>query len=424
MVNRRVAILGGGLSGLTAANSLLQNGFDVILFEKSEYVGGLASNFEFNRDYIPKFYHHIVESNKNTLRYLAKYNCLSSKEDWKRVQISIGWDGNVASINKLAGLLKFNYLNFYEKLKFALFGLKVLYLLNPDKLDENLGAKDWLVKYGGKSIANKIFSELYGRNKFNVDLNDISARQFANRLKEREVLDKFMFPKKGVQGMIDGLKNDIFNKKGDVVFNADIIRVDLKNKNISLADGKMYKFDILVNTIPIPEFLKISEGFPKTYVDKIKKVRYCPVIGLVFGTENFLKKGVYWFNLLQERVHVIIQHSVLADKYNDKINWCVRYGGSEADWKLSDDEIKNIYMKDVTKYFSNADVKWIKVFKEKYGEPIYDVNYLRYKPDYRTPLNYVYMAGIQVTCPKIRNMDVALESGELVANIIIDDHLS
>jgi len=42
-------------------------------------------------------------------------------------------------------------------------------------------------------------------------------------------------------------------------------------------------------------------------------------------------------------------------------------------------------------------------------------------PDYKTPIDGLYFAGIQLTYPKIRNMNVALESGIKVANIILKD---
>jgi protoporphyrinogen oxidase len=116
-----------------------------------------------------------------------------------------------------------------------------------------------------------------------------------------------------------------------------------------------------------------------------------------------------------------MQQSVLCDIYNDKINWCIRYGGSEEDLNLSDQEIKELYISDIKKYFPKTKINWVKVMRTKYAEPIYDIDYPNYMPDYRTNLDGLYFSGIQLTYPKIRNMDVAIGSGIKVANLILED---
>ena len=60
--------------------------------------------------------------------------------------------------------------------------------------------------------------------------------------------------------------------------------------------------------------------------------------------------------------------------------------------------------------------------KTKFAEPIYDIDYHKYMPPYKTSLDGLYFSGIQLTYPKIRNMNVALESGIKVANIILKDN--
>ena len=134
----------------------------------------------------------------------------------------------------------------------------------------------------------------------------------------------------------------------------------------------------------------------------------------------YLNKNIYWINIFNERVHIIYQHSVLIDKYKSKVSWAIRYGGSEEDLGLSDSVIKKEYQKTLKKFFPDMKVDWCLVFRDKYAEPIYDKDYAKYAPTYETPISYLFNAGIQVTFPKIRNMNVALESGEIVAKKIID----
>ena len=427
--NKNVLILGGGLSGLVAADKLLDNGFSVTILEGAPFIGGLASSFLVEGDQVPRFNHHIVRSNTLTLKYLNKYH-LMGNNTWKRIKVGIATKGKVYNINNPFQLLKFPELSLWGKFRFGLFGIYSIFIMNPNRIDDTMDLDSWLDKVAGKEVKESIWKQLYGRNKFNIPLKQISAKQFANRLHEKEAYDYFTYPEKNMQGMIDGLEKDIKKKKGIIKYPVAIKHVDIKNKSVtynlreniggSKNDGLCFiAYDILINTIPVPELIKITSGLPKTYVDNIKKLRYVPVICLVFGTKDNLKDGMYWINLFNERIHIIYQHSVLVDKYKSKITWAIRYGGSEEDLYKSDDEIKKLYIPTLKKYFPDMKLKWLKVFREKYAEPIYDKNYSKYAPTYETPIPYLFNAGIQVTFPKIRNMNVALESGEIVADKII-----
>ena len=60
MDKKSIVILGGGISGLTAAYTLCKKGFKVTVIEKNDFVGGLAATFPHNNyllDYGPHNFH-------------------------------------------------------------------------------------------------------------------------------------------------------------------------------------------------------------------------------------------------------------------------------------------------------------------------------------------------------------------------------
>ena len=421
----RVMILGGGLAGLSAADKLLDSGkCDVTILEKAPFLGGLASSFEVDGDLIPRFNHHIVRTNTKTMEYLRRYHLLGNNT-WKRINLAVALDSKVYNINKPLKYLKFNYLNLIEKIRFGLFGIYVSYLLNPDKLPDDLDAETYLNKSVGKSVTQKMYYQLYGRNKFNIPLSQIAMKQFAHRMKEREFNDLFTYPMHGIQGMIDGLERDVVSKGAKIFMKAKINSVDMQKKVITYTVGGRERtevYDVIINTIPVPELIKFAKGLPEDYVNNIKKLRYTPVVGCLFSTKEFLDPMNYWVNFIGERVHVLYQHSMLVDKYKSKVSWLIRYGGSAEDMPKPDEEIKDLYLDILKRYYPNMQLNWCFVFREKYAEPIYDKDYTKYAPTYRTPVQGFYNAGIQVTFPKIRNMNVALHSGEQVAQYIFEDN--
>jgi protoporphyrinogen oxidase len=47
-LRNKVCVIGGGISGLSAAYFLLKKGYNVDLYESSDRLGGLAANFDFD----------------------------------------------------------------------------------------------------------------------------------------------------------------------------------------------------------------------------------------------------------------------------------------------------------------------------------------------------------------------------------------
>lgn len=408
----KIIILGGGLTGLAAANELSKD-FDVTIFEKESFLGGLASSFEYKEKKIPKHYHHVFSHDFVTRRYLNQFGM---KLNWKDIKMGICVDKRIYNFTDVFGLLKFNYLSLWGKIRYGLFGAYVFTFMDPNKIRDDENAENWLRKHAGNEVTDKLFYYLYSKNKFNISLNKISAKQFAHRLKAKEAKGRFGFPVDGLDKLVDNLKNLIKEKGGKVITDSRVNKIDFDKKEILLGKRKV-KFDILINTIPLPEFLKVSRGLPQDYVEQIFKIKYCPAVSVVFGTRYFLSKH-YWLNVLKERIGMIMQHSILFNAYDYKISWALRYGGSEEDLNLSDKEIEEKYLEVVGKYFPNAEVIWSKIFREKYASPIYDIEYSLNKPEYISPVKGLYQAGIAVTYPEIRNMNTALKSGIKVAEII------
>jgi len=67
--HQRVAVIGGGVSGLSAAHELVKRGFSVTVFERRGHVGGKASSGE-EKDlpaehgfrFFPGFYFHVIKT--------------------------------------------------------------------------------------------------------------------------------------------------------------------------------------------------------------------------------------------------------------------------------------------------------------------------------------------------------------------------
>ena len=68
----RIAIIGGGITGLAAAYELTKRGHAVTVFEQEKTVGGLAVGYKKpNWDWsLEKFYHHLFANDQETFSLL------------------------------------------------------------------------------------------------------------------------------------------------------------------------------------------------------------------------------------------------------------------------------------------------------------------------------------------------------------------
>lgn len=411
----KIGIIGGGLSGLSAADVLNKHDQEVTIFEYNDHLGGLAASFDFDGDSCPRYYHHVFEHDYTTRKYLERYGCKIQK--FKKISMSILANQKTYDFTSPVGLLKFDYLSLPGRLRYGLFGVYVYSLMNPSKLSESLDADKWLSKAVGKEVTNKVFYELYANNKFGIPLKDISAKQFAHRMKAKEFLGHFGYPKLSLGTWIKRMGKDLEDRNVTIKLNQKI--TSLKDKTIT-SNKKKEKFDIVINTAPTPAFLSFAD-IPIDYRDRLSKIKYCPVVSCVFKSEDFVN-DFYWNNLLKEQTHVLLQHSWLNDRFPFKLNWISKYGGSIHDFKLTDEQISKKYLSDVKKYCPNAKILKTQIFRQPFASPIYDVNYPKYMPKTRTPHKWLFNAGIAITYPKIRNMNTALESGIGTAKLILNDH--
>lgn len=416
----RVAILGGGLSGMAAADVLSSHGFEVFLFEKNNVLGGLAASFKQAAYYIPLFYHHVFKRDKTTLKFLSRFKNLP--KSFVRMKIALAVNSETYAFTNPLSLLRFDYLSLYARIRYGLLGLSTLFL-NPKHIKPGLNARTWLLSRAGHEVTDKVFEELYGKNKFGIPLSKVSANNMLNRFKEKEFIGLVGYPRKGLHNLMTGFEAALKNNGVKIFKSSTVIGLNLqKHKKVVRTTDDKIEADIVLSTLPIPVFVRVSKNLPYLFKKRLSKIRYVPSVTITMGIERFLSP-YYWVNILKEKPQVFVQHSILNDSYPWKVCWLNRYGGSDKDFNKPDKEIIKAYTKTVRKYFGDFNIQWLHVFKQRYASPIYDIKYYKNKPDYKTPIKGLYYAGIAVTYPKIRNMNYALESGIKSANIIIRDYV-
>jgi protoporphyrinogen oxidase len=112
----KIAVIGGGYTGLVAAYELLKAGNEVDILEKSNELGGLAGGFKIGGKPLEKAYHHIFRTDKEIIA-LAKELGLEDKLKWHASSVAIYYEGKIYPFVTPIDLIKFTPLPFIDRIR-------------------------------------------------------------------------------------------------------------------------------------------------------------------------------------------------------------------------------------------------------------------------------------------------------------------
>src|ERR1700757_4015886 len=141
---RQVAILGGGITGLTAAFYLLKAGARVTVIEGRCQLGGLATYFDFGPFWWDRFYHCILTSDTPLLQLIEDLG-LSDELRWQKTQVGFFARERLHSVSTTAEFPPFPLLPLWDKVRLGLGILYVCSIRDPKSL-EGKRVSDWLIR--------------------------------------------------------------------------------------------------------------------------------------------------------------------------------------------------------------------------------------------------------------------------------------
>lgn len=143
-MKKKIAVVGGGLTGLVIAYRLGQRGYRVSLFEKADKLGGLLSSFKLEKTYLEKTYHHIFKTDKEIINLIKELE-LENKLVWKDSSIGLYLNKKTYAFVSAIDLLKFEALPLIDRLRMGMVGLYLQKTTNWKKF-EGVSADQWMKK--------------------------------------------------------------------------------------------------------------------------------------------------------------------------------------------------------------------------------------------------------------------------------------
>lgn len=144
----KVAIVGGGILGLTLAHRLTKLGHRVDLLEADARLGGLAGSTDYGAFTWDRFYHCILPQDTSLLALLDDLG-LGGELRWTRTGTGYYARGEFHPMSGNKDFLKFPLLSLWDKFRLGTAIVYATRMANPDAL-YGVSAEEWLTKICGR----------------------------------------------------------------------------------------------------------------------------------------------------------------------------------------------------------------------------------------------------------------------------------
>lgn len=420
----KVAIIGGGFTGLAAAYELSKKKHKVILFESGSILGGLAYGFkEPGWDWSLEYAYHHWFTNDAAMLGLIKELGIEDKVIIKRPVTASLYKGKPYQLDSPMNLLTFPGLSLIDKLRTAvlLAYLKITPFWHPL---ENITAEHLLTSIGGKNAYRVLWEPLLV-GKFDTYAGKISAAWFWARIKKRTPSLAYM--QGGFRTVIDALAQSIQTNGGIIYTNAKISSIQPISRVIYqvLWEKQKKEFDRVLLTVPSPIAAKLIK-FPEKYLKPLLTIPHLWAQTLILETKEPILKDIYWLNITDRSFPflAVVAHTNFMDAKN--------YGGRHLTYfgnylpqghkylSMNRDELLKVFLPFIKRLTNNQlRITNSFLFTGPFAQPVHELHYSEKIPPIKTPVPGIYLANMDFVVPWDRGTNYAVELGKQAAVLML-----
>lgn len=432
----RIAIIGGGVTGLTAGYELAKRGYEVHIFEKERELGGQAGTFPIEGTRLERFYHHLFLSDVDITNLIAELG-LAQRMRWLESKVGFFHRRRIYDFVTPMDLLRFKPLSLFDRVRL---GLLTLYLqgTNNWRALERITAVEWVQRYAGPRIYETVWGPLL-RGKFGEHADEVSMAWLWGKLKVRRSLkgrgiakELLGYVEGSFQVLIDELARRVTQRGGEIHVNAPVERIivrDGKAAGVRLVSAEFDGFDAVIGTVPSLAFAKMVPKLPPEYSRLLTDLVYLCAACLVLKMNRSLSR-IYWLNISDRDIPFVgaIEHTnyMAPRHYGDKhVLYLSNYLSRDHPlYSLTAEELLREYLPHIRKINPDFDLGWVEelwLFKDEAAQPVIRCGYSARIPDHRTPIPGLYLANTTQIYPEDRGMNYSVRLGRKIAGIVAQD---
>ncbi len=408
----RLAIVGGGFTGLAAAVDLVEGGHQVTIFEANTSPGGLAGSFKAPHWSWPleNFYHHIFENDQAIIRLAQKVN---HPAFFQTPQTNTFREGLNAPLDTPWALLTHPQFSLWSKFRLSL-GLLQLKLKNPDqgKALEKYTVVQYLPKLVGQEAYDKLWQPLLSA-KFGPFLPEVNAAWFWARIVKRtKALGYF---EGGFAGLLQAVTAYVQTHGGTIHLNTPVQTIKKRGRQYLV---NQQNFDRVLITTPAPNAHQLLGQ------DFSQDLNYLWGQTLILELQQSLMSA-YWLNILEDWPFLVaVEHTnfIAARHYGGHPLVYLGNYLHEGDPRLNLSPKKLLdlyepYLKQINPKFQKKWVRQSWKFQTPYAQPVFPINYSHRLPSIQSQTG-IFIANMSMVYPWDRGTNFAIQLGQTAAKLM------
>ncbi len=427
-MTQRIAILGAGPMGLAVAYQLVQDGYQPIIFEADDRLGGMAASFDFNGIEIERYYHFHCISDTGFLNILKELSLLK-KMHWVKTKMGYFYQGKVTPWGNPIALLKFPGLSIIAKFRYGLHAFLSTKRKDWRSLDK-LDAVQWIQDWIGIEAYNVLWKKLF-EFKFYDYKNNLSAAWIWSRIhrigRSRYNLfeEKLGYLEGGSDTLLQAMRDYIEKNGGEFHLKSPVSRVIIENNQVKgiEVNGLVTAFDKVISTIPLPYVPRLMPDLPQTVLNQFKSLHNIAVVCVIVKLKRKVTDN-FWLNVNDDSMDIpgIIEYTQLRPM-SDHIVYVPFYmPGEHPKFKDPDqvflDKVKN-YLKKINPELQDEDFIELRASRYRHAQPICPPGYLSKLPPVALPIKGLWVADTSYYYPADRGISESIDFGRMMAKMAI-----
>ena len=431
MNGKRIAVIGAGFSGLSAAYDLLRAGNQVTIFEADEKAGGLAQGFkEPYWDWtVEKYYHHWFASDRHVLQLIDELGW-SDQVIFPRPYTVIYYNGKFYPFDSILQAALFPGLGWgVDKIRFGLVGL-YLRLTNNWQALEKTTVDAWMRRWAGNRAYELMWQPLMIGKFGEKYATQVNMAWMWARIKARTTrLGTF---KGGFQEFANRFAQRLVEMGGTLQLSTAVqkIRTQENGKLQIQTPFATSEFDQVLVTLSPKMLASLVDTLPESYLEGLLKLKSMGAVVLILSLKHQLSsEGYYWYNIPKEAGFpflALVEHTnYLSPQYfgGDHIVYCGDYLETDHEYfQLSQEQLLERFIPALQRINASFSRDWIKnvwLFRTAYAQPVPLVNHSQNIPAIPTPIPNVFFASMSQVYPWDRGTNFAVEIGRRAARLML-----
>lgn len=427
-MNKKVAVLGAGPMGLAVAYELVKNGYQPVVFEADDRVGGMTAAFDFSGLSIERYYHFHCISDSGFLQVLDELS-IRDKMNWVPTKMGYWYNNELQPWGNPIALLKFRGLGMVAKFRYGLHAFLCTKRSDWRTLD-GIDAITWIKKWVGAEAYEVLWRRLFDY-KFYDYKDNLSAAWIWSRIrrigKSRYSLfkEKLGYLEGGSDTLLNAMAQYIIEHGGVIKLSAKVEKVQLSGDKVVAVEsgGEVFSFDRVVSTVPLPFINKIIPDLPIPEREKFASLKNIAVVCIIVKLRKQLTEN-FWLNTNDPEMDIpgLVEYSNLRP-LDQHIVYVPFYMPGDHPKYLETDEqfIEKVkkYLIKINPLLNPDDFIDVKASRYRYAQPICQPNYLRGIPDARLPVEGLWVADTSYYYPEDRGISESIDFGRKLALDVI-----